>query len=56
MGLFAYLLASAGLSPIARLAPPPWKQKYPQVAGGLLRHVIAGVTAAAVFGATDGRL
>jgi hypothetical protein len=52
LGLFVYLLSALGVLPATRLAPALWRQNFPQICGGLLRHVIAGVTTSAVYVAT----
>jgi uncharacterized membrane protein YagU involved in acid resistance len=53
LGAAVYALGYLGWLPAAGLAKPIWKQRYPQIAGELLRHSVYGVATAAVYGLMD---
>jgi uncharacterized membrane protein YagU involved in acid resistance len=55
LGVVLYLFAYVAWLPITGLTRPIWKQRYPQVAGEALRHVVFGIATAAVYRAINGR-
>jgi uncharacterized membrane protein YagU involved in acid resistance len=50
VGTLVYVIGSLGLRPALRWAPPIWRQRFPQIAGEMLRHAIFGVATAAAMG------
>jgi hypothetical protein len=52
-GSAVYLLGHSLELPLAGLEKPIWKQDFPEIAGGLLRHVAYGVAVASTYGAAD---
>jgi hypothetical protein len=48
LGMVLYSIGF-GILPAMGLSKPPWKQEFPKIAGGLLRHAIYGVATAASF-------
>jgi uncharacterized membrane protein YagU involved in acid resistance len=56
LGTTVYAASDLGLLPATDLSKPPWKQKLPQIAGELLRHIAYGVAVASAYGILDERL
>jgi uncharacterized membrane protein YagU involved in acid resistance len=55
-GAMVYSFGYLGWLPLTGLSRPVWKQRFPEIAGGLLRHVAFGVVVSSVYGAIDDRL
>jgi uncharacterized membrane protein YagU involved in acid resistance len=53
LGMGLYVFAYAGWLPLVGLTKPAWKQRFPEIAGEALRHVVFGVATAAVYGAIN---
>jgi uncharacterized membrane protein YagU involved in acid resistance len=49
LGLIVYAAGYLGWLPALGLTKPPWRQKFPEVAGEVLRHTVYGVATAAAF-------
>jgi hypothetical protein len=52
LGMVLYAIGFSIL-PAIGVSKPPWKQDFPKIAGGLLRHAIYGVATAASFAAIN---
>lgn len=50
IGVGLYAAGYAGWLPLLKFSSPAWKQPLPQIAGEALRHVVYGVSTAAVYG------
>jgi uncharacterized membrane protein YagU involved in acid resistance len=55
LGAAVYAASYLGWLPAVGLSRPIWKQKFPEIAGELTRHVAYGIATAASYGALGGR-
>jgi hypothetical protein len=53
LGAIVYAIGQVAWLPLCGLAKPMWKQTFPQIGGGLLRHLAYGVATVVVFGRID---
>jgi uncharacterized membrane protein YagU involved in acid resistance len=53
LGAAVYAAGYAGWLPALGIGKPIWKQKFPEVAGEAFRHLVYGVTTAAVYEIID---